>query len=187
MDQINKILLFGSSGMLGRYIHCYFAEKIEIIPLEYKIANQNNFDALEPLLNAHHINERTCVINCIGFIPQRKQPNQTDKDYFIINGIFPNILWEICKKYNAKMIQPSTDCVFSGRKGNYIETVNEIRKACAIVEHGNLKRTRYNRNSQKGNSSRIQLRHNNHIPSLICFQFQSFLISNDHSHLRCSF
>ena len=122
MDQINKILLFGSSGMLGNYIHCYFAEKIEIIPLEYKILYQRSFEELEPLLNAHHINERTCVINCIGFIPQRKQQNQTDKDYFIINGIFPNILSEICKKYNAKMIQPSTDCVFSGRKGNYIET-----------------------------------------------------------------
>jgi len=122
MNTIDKIVLFGSSGMLGNYIQSYFAEKIEIIPIKYKIINQNSFELLERLLLDHNIDERTCVINCIGLIPQRKQPNQTDKDYFIINSLFPNILGEICKKYNAKMIQPSTDCVFSGRKGNYVET-----------------------------------------------------------------
>jgi dTDP-4-dehydrorhamnose reductase len=36
--------------------------------------------------------------------------------------VFPHVLWNICKKYNAKMIQPTTDCVYSGKKGKYVET-----------------------------------------------------------------
>ena len=54
-------------------------------------------------------------------IPQRKNTLTSDKEYFLINSIFPNVLWELCKKYNAKMIQPTTDCVFSGKKGKYLE------------------------------------------------------------------
>jgi dTDP-4-dehydrorhamnose reductase len=118
--KINKIILFGSSGMLGRYIYSYFKDKIDIIPIEYRIFN-NNFELLEQLLEKYNINENTCIINCIGLIPQRTE-NINDKSFFLINSIFPNILWNYCKKYKAKMIQPTTDCVFSGKKGNYLET-----------------------------------------------------------------
>lgn len=119
---INKIILFGSSGMLGRYIYSYFIEKkqINIINIEYKITN-NNFELLEQILLNNHMDENTCIINCIGLIPQRIYQNE-NKAYFLINSIFPNVLWNICKKYKVKMIQPSTDCVFSGKKGNYLET-----------------------------------------------------------------
>jgi dTDP-4-dehydrorhamnose reductase len=117
---IDKIILFGSSGMLGRYIYSYFKTKINIINIEYKITN-NNFEVLEQMLVNNHIDENTCIINCIGLIPQRIYQNE-NKTFFLINSIFPSILWNICKKYKAKMIQPSTDCVFSGKKGNYLET-----------------------------------------------------------------
>jgi dTDP-4-dehydrorhamnose reductase len=112
---IQKILLFGESGMLGKYIYSYFKHKINIVRVNYKIID--HFDDLENMLD---LDENTCVINCIGLIPQRNPTS--DKDYFLINSIFPNVLWTICKKNNAKMIQPSTDCVFSGKKGGYVET-----------------------------------------------------------------
>jgi len=38
-----------------------------------------------------------------------------------INSYFPHQLKEIVKKINAKLVHISTDCVFSGKKGNYIE------------------------------------------------------------------
>ncbi len=120
---INKIILFGETGMLGKYIYSYFKnnKNIQIITIKYKVV-YNNFDLLEQILIDNNINERTCVINCIGLIPQRNCNLSNDKDYFLINSIFPNILWSICKRYNAQMIQPSTDCVFCGKKGRYIET-----------------------------------------------------------------
>jgi dTDP-4-dehydrorhamnose reductase len=78
---------------------------------------------LEDLLKKkYNIDESTCVINCIGLIPQRKD-NKLNSEYFLINSIFPQQLSVICYKYKAKMIQPTTDCVFSGKRenGNYTE------------------------------------------------------------------
>jgi dTDP-4-dehydrorhamnose reductase len=39
-----------------------------------------------------------------------------------VNAIFPIILNRLCRKYNFQLIHISTDCVFSGKKGNYSET-----------------------------------------------------------------
>lgn len=124
MDKnINKILLFGSTGMLGRYVYSYFTQKsdIQVIKVEFRISN-DSLELIENVLLENNIDEQTCIINCIGLIPQRKEAIVSDKDYFLINGMFPHLLWNACKKYNAKMIQPTTDCVFSGKKGSYLET-----------------------------------------------------------------
>lgn len=122
-NSIEKILLFGSTGMLGNYIHTYFTKntKIKVINVHYRI-RQDTLDTLEEILENSGIDKYTCIINCIGLIPQRKETKQNDKDYFLINGLFPHVLWDVCKKYGAKMIQPTTDCVFSGKTGNYIES-----------------------------------------------------------------
>jgi dTDP-4-dehydrorhamnose reductase len=121
--KINKILLFGSTGMFGRYIYSYFTQytDISVIKISFRITKEN-LENLENVLIENEINETTCIINCIGLIPQRKEPSQNETEYFLINGVFPHVLWNICKKYNAKMIQPTTDCVFSGKKGQYVET-----------------------------------------------------------------
>jgi len=124
MDKnINKILLFGSTGMLGRYIYSYFKQytSIEVIKVDFRISI-DSLELIENVLVENNIDEQTCIINCIGLIPQRKEATLSDKDYFLINGMFPHLLWNACKKYNAKMIQPTTDCVFSGKKGSYLET-----------------------------------------------------------------
>ena len=39
-----------------------------------------------------------------------------------INSLFPHKIAEICIKLRMKLIHFSTDCVFSGTKGNYLET-----------------------------------------------------------------
>ena len=120
--KINKILLFGSSGMLGRYIYSYFNnnKNISLYAVDIRISN-DSIETLEDILIRNDIDQNTCVINCIGAIPQRQAQSSPDKNYFLVNSIFPNILWHICKKYNAKMIQPTTDCVFSGKRGLYTE------------------------------------------------------------------
>jgi dTDP-4-dehydrorhamnose reductase len=118
---IEKILLLGSTGMLGTYIYSWFSKKcFPIIKVNYRITD-DKFCNLENILLESGLNDKTCVINCIGLIPQRNISADKSK-YMLVNGLFPNALWLICKKYNAQMIQPSTDCVFSGAKGKYIET-----------------------------------------------------------------
>ena len=61
------------------------------------------------------------VINCVGIIKQLKVSNDKVKS-IEQNALWPHRLAEICERYNSKMIQFSTDCVFSGNKGNYIES-----------------------------------------------------------------
>lgn len=119
---INKILLFGSSGMLGRYIYSYFnnIQNISLSAIDIRISSES-LETIEDILIRNNIDQNTCIINCIGAIPQRQTQSSPDKNYFLVNSIFPNLLWNICKKYNAKMIHPTTDCVFSGKRGLYTE------------------------------------------------------------------
>lgn len=120
-----KVILFGSNGMLGAYLNKYLSDKYDIIPItrsQYDVI-KHDFTYLENLLKNYDIDSNTVVINAIGIIPQAsKNYDLTDSIYIKVNAIFPNALALICDKYNAKMIHSTTDCVFNGHKGNYIET-----------------------------------------------------------------
>lgn len=119
-----KIFIFGSNGMLGSYVKSYLSKKYTVIPFtrqDYDIVNLS-IDSLDFLLS-NQIEQDDIVINCAGVIPQSsKQRDINTRLYFIINSIFPIILSMICDKYNCKMIHITTDCVFSGKAGNYDET-----------------------------------------------------------------
>lgn len=58
------------------------------------------------------------VINCTGIIKQRKEASDPLK-IFPINAIFPHKLSEICTLLKIRVVQFSTDCIFSGERGNY--------------------------------------------------------------------
>jgi dTDP-4-dehydrorhamnose reductase len=124
---IEKIFIFGAHGMLGRYVYTYLKSTTiyEVIPItknEFNIST--NMASLEEFLISKNINDKTCIINCIGLIPQRVSSNNNINtyEYFLINSIFPQLLCKYSNKYLCKMIQPTTDCVFSGLKGNYVES-----------------------------------------------------------------
>ena len=61
------------------------------------------------------------VINCIGLIKQI--PLVNDPFYSIsLNALFPHQVALICRIGGIRMIHISTDCVFSGKKGHYVES-----------------------------------------------------------------
>lgn len=60
------------------------------------------------------------VINCVGVIKQDPRINNPIK-VIAINSLLPHQLSFLCDKNNARLIHISTDCVFSGIKGNYCE------------------------------------------------------------------
>jgi dTDP-4-dehydrorhamnose reductase len=60
------------------------------------------------------------VINCVGLIKQladAKDPLTA----LPINAMLPHRLARLCELVGARLIHVSTDCVFSGRKGSYLE------------------------------------------------------------------
>lgn len=61
------------------------------------------------------------VINCIGLI--KKFINEEDPLHAIsVNAALPHRLAKLCAVSGARLIHMSTDCVFSGEKGNYSES-----------------------------------------------------------------
>lgn len=61
------------------------------------------------------------VINCVGLIKQladAKDPLSA----LPINALLPHRLVRLCDLLGARLIHVSTDCVFSGRKGGYLES-----------------------------------------------------------------
>lgn len=63
----------------------------------------------------------TVVINCVGLI---KQLTDSDDPLLAlpINSLLPHRLARLCELAGSRLIHVSTDCVFSGDKGSYIET-----------------------------------------------------------------
>jgi dTDP-4-dehydrorhamnose reductase len=60
------------------------------------------------------------VVNAIGIVKQRS--SATDPVLSIaVNSLFPHQLADLCAAAGARLIHFSTDCVFSGRRGAYVE------------------------------------------------------------------
>lgn len=134
-----SVLILGISGMLGHALLKNFLEsslfttygtlrKSRTIsgifpsnhPCIYPNIDANSLDNIERLIASLN---PSIIINCIGIIKQL--PTAKDPIASIaINSLFPHQLAQLCQKYNAKLIQISTDCVFSGNKGNYTEQDN---------------------------------------------------------------
>jgi len=76
--------------------------------------------SLDTVLRAVAASRPDAVVNCIGVVKQSaaaKDPLPS----IAINSLFPHRLAALCQAAGARLIHVSTDCVFSGRKGNYAE------------------------------------------------------------------
>jgi dTDP-4-dehydrorhamnose reductase len=61
------------------------------------------------------------VVNCIGVIKQRDEAKNAEPS-IAVNALFPHVLARLCGERGARVIHLSTDCVFSGTKGQpYVE------------------------------------------------------------------
>ena len=60
------------------------------------------------------------IINCIGVLI--KGSKEHPDNAIFINAYFPHLLKKLSDKIGAKLIHISTDCVFSGKRGNYTES-----------------------------------------------------------------
>ncbi|QDC41238.1 SDR family oxidoreductase [Candidatus Methylopumilus universalis] len=130
-----KILIVGSGGMLGSALLRTLCESNELevfgtirqsssdlrrSPNKFIIPNINllNYESLGVVIDNLKPN---VVINCAGIIKQNIELN-TNLDILKINAALPHrIAWH-CDKIDARFIQISTDCIFSGKKGFYSES-----------------------------------------------------------------
>lgn len=113
-----KILIVGSSGMLGYAVSSYFKtndyDVVELSRNEFDIAN-DSMDKFESYLNGVG-----AVINCAGVIKPTIAKNSIE-NVLKINSLFPRNLAKVCNKRDIKCFHITTDCVYTGKKGKYSE------------------------------------------------------------------
>lgn len=127
--KMEKILIIGSKGMAGHIIKEYLlSKKYDVYSTFRKSENGNQLEEKEFYLDVfdkeslNSILEEVkpkFVINCVGVLNQFAEENPDIAIY--VNGYFPHYLDRLSKKYNYKLIHITTDCVFSGKKGGYVE------------------------------------------------------------------
>jgi len=128
MEKINnRVLILGSTGMLGHMVYYYLKENsgYEIVDIVFR--NKLHEGSIICDLSDKEKTERLIeyiapayIINCVGVLINRSNNNPANAIY--INSYLPHQLEQIADRINATLIHISTDCVFSGKKGGYIES-----------------------------------------------------------------
>lgn len=118
-------LILGSSGMIGsgllRYFPKFGINATGVARNQFDVAFGDGFKRLSQQLHAiPGFLEADTVVNCIGIVKQLTHLHR-DGDIFYINSVFPGHLSEICHRLGKVFVNLSTDCVFSGKAGNYCE------------------------------------------------------------------
>ena len=136
-----KVLIFGSSGMLGGYVTNFlkslsYTDNVGNTLITIIEANRHLYDidclsndSIESFLKEQQLDNTSIVINCAGIIPQSKPEKQ---QYYKINLLFPILLGNICDKICCRLIHITTDCVFDGNGTLY----NELSKHTSTSDYG---------------------------------------------------
>ena len=132
-----RVLILGASGMLGNAMLRILSqsEACEVRGtarsagvlrhFEPSLAQRivtgidvENVDALTTLLADVR---PSVVVNCIGLVKQLAQADDP-LSALPINALLPHRLARLCGLVGARFVHISTDCVFNGRKGSYLES-----------------------------------------------------------------
>jgi len=133
-----KVLILGATGMLGHTLLSFLAGRPEFSVFATALCKEGldrwfppgllqrirggvdaePFDTVVRVLEEIHPD---VVVNCVGVVkqvPLGKDPIAT----ITVNALFPHRLARACGEAGIRMIHIGTDCVFSGEKGNYVES-----------------------------------------------------------------
>lgn len=104
---MNSIVL-GAGGLLGTTLCALYPE---VTPVYRKDCDIN-----DPIQVYHTIEAYLpdVVINCAGIVPKA---THTPEEIIRTNALAPRLLLDVCDTFGSRLVQVSTDCVFSGLAG----------------------------------------------------------------------
>lgn len=136
-NKLVRILVLGASGMLGNAVIRVFSSSKDFtvfgaarssslrqyVSAEFaeKMIFGHDMERQDHLIDLFNIARPDIVINCVGLVKQLADSNDPLRA-IPINSILPHRLARLCSLVNARLVHMSTDCVFSGAQGGYIET-----------------------------------------------------------------
>jgi dTDP-4-dehydrorhamnose reductase len=129
-----RVLVLGATGTLGHRLCLQWAERFECwgtvrSPVDQPVAELlasthliAGVAAEQPGTVRAAIEQARpdVVVNCVGAVKQA-EAGQRAVPAIRTNSLFPHEVAEICGESSSRMVHVSTDCVFSGRRGNYSE------------------------------------------------------------------
>ncbi len=131
-----KVLVIGATGMLGYSIFSNLSE-LSNFDVYGTVRNVKGLESFFPLTDKLIPNvdvkdfatlekavlgvKPDVVINCIGLIKQHDVSKQ-HVEAIEINALLPHKIAQLCDSIQARLVHFSTDCVFDGKTGSYLET-----------------------------------------------------------------
>ena len=131
-----RVLVLGATGKIGSSLLRVFASSPgldvmgtvrashgELLPatLRSKLVGNVDVDNFDTVIAAFAQARPDVVINCVGMIKQL--PGASEPLAAIpLNALLPHRLANLCAATESRLVQISSDCVFSGDKGNYLES-----------------------------------------------------------------
>ncbi len=131
-----KLLVVGASGMIGSTMLRVLSEQNEFetfgtvrdarigqffpVSIARHLIPDIDVEKMESLIHILEKLRPDVVINCAG-LTKHKSGADNPLISLPINSLMPHRLAGLCKLVDARLIHISTDCVFSGEKGGYVE------------------------------------------------------------------
>ena len=131
-----KILILGATGMIGHTLWMGLSDNHSVSALIRKSRDDlSTFSNIEQLNIIDQVDvldldlleeilvdvKPDIVFNCVGIVKQLSL-SQDHIHSIELNSLFPHKLAKLCRKEGARMIQFSSDCIFDGQKGMYVES-----------------------------------------------------------------
>ncbi|OLQ87304.1 NAD(P)-dependent oxidoreductase [Vibrio ponticus] len=131
-----KVLVIGTTGMLGYSIFSNLSElsNLDVYGTVRSVNGVEHFfpstDKLIPNVDVKDFatlekavldTNPDVVINCIGLIKQH-DVSKLHVEAIEINALLPHKIAQLCDSIQARLVHFSTDCVFDGKTGNYLES-----------------------------------------------------------------
>lgn len=115
-----KILVLGSNGMAGHMITRYLKGKDYDVETVARSNATYVYDIEKKKPDFLYAINPDFIINCIGVLVQESETYPSRAIY--VNSWFPHYLEDMFANTTTRIIHLSTDCVFNGGLGNYLES-----------------------------------------------------------------
>ena len=132
-----KVLVLGASGMIGSALIRVLSERRDYevwgtvraervkqffsASIAHNLVEDVDLENYDVLLRLLKQLRPDVIVNCAGLT--KHKPEADDPLITIpINTLMPHRLVKLCNLIGARLIHISTDCVFSGEKGEYVES-----------------------------------------------------------------
>jgi dTDP-4-dehydrorhamnose reductase len=131
-----RILILGGDGMMGHQMFKHLSRRYDVrVTLRQGLSVYSDLGLFDKKNSYTEIDVRSIelvgevfsdfqpqgVVNAVGIVKQRRAADESIPS-LEINALFPHRLALLCREIGARMVHMSTDCVFSGKKGNYQES-----------------------------------------------------------------